>query len=180
MNKSLKVGLFLIPVLILQLAAIPTSANAEPTSGVATSPVNTLGVITRSGSSATLAATAAATNLCQIKADYVHFSESVPGSIKADSWILCNGTSFEITFWQVTIRKTGLIPHYLSGPIVTSGTAYSGIKKWYLNFPTACSDATSSIYWSTVIVYGYYAGDPNLASGSDTSLTQTLPCGTAW
>ena len=180
MNKSLKAGLLLIPVLILQLIAIPTSANADPTPTVTSSPVNTLGLITRSGPSATLSAAAVPANLCQIKADYVHPSESVPGAIKADSWILCNGTTFQVTFWQVTMHKTGFFSHYLSGPIHTTGTAYSGSKLWYLDFPSACSDNTPSTYLSTVVVKGYYAGDPNLAVGSDTSANRDWPCGTSW
>lgn len=178
MKKFMKAGLFLIPVLILQFTAIPTSANAEPTPGVATSPANSSGVITRSGPSSTLAATAA-TGLCIIKADWVHWSTSVPGQIKADAWILCDGTSFTITSLQVRLYKQGLIPHYMDGPII-SGTAYSGIKFWYLVFPTACSNSTTSTYWSKAVVYGYYPGDPNLASGSHTSEPKSLACGTTW
>jgi hypothetical protein len=109
----------------------------------------------------------------------VHFSTSVPGSIKADAWILCTGTNFTVTSFQVTLYKQGLIQHYISGPII-SGTAYSGQKFWYQIFPTACSNSTSSTYWSQAVVYGYYPGNPNLASGTSTSAPQTLDCGTTW
>lgn len=177
-KKFLKAGLFLIPVLILQFIAIPTSATAEPTPSVATNPANSSSPITTIGSSATLAVTAATTP-CVMKADYVHWSESVPGSIKANAWVECTGTTFTITSFQVTLYKGGLIPHYITGPSI-SGIAKDGIKFWYLVFPTACSSSTSSSYWSKAVVYGYYAGDPSLSTGTSWSTAQPLDCGTTW
>lgn len=178
MKKFLKAGLILIPVLILQITAISTNANAEPNPSVATNPANSSSPITTIGLSSTLAVTAATTP-CVINADYVHWSESVPGYIKANAWILCTGTTFTITSFQVTLYKGGLIPHYLTGPSI-SGTAKDGVKFWYLVFPTACSSSTSSTYWSKAVVYGYYAGNPNLTSGTSWSEARPLDCGTTW
>ena len=178
MKKFLKAGLFLIPVLILQFTTIPTSAIAAPTPSVAISPTNSSSPITTIGSSSTLAV-AAATTPCVIKADYVHWSDSVPGYIKANAWVECTGTTFTITSFQVTLYKEGLIQHYITGPSI-SGIAQDGIKFWYLVFPMACSNATPSSYSSKAVVYGYYAGSSSLSTGVSTSPPQPLDCGTTW
>lgn len=178
MKKFMKAGLILIPVLVLQLTTTPTIASADPIPIAANNLGNSSGVISRFGPSSTLAVTAATTP-CTITADYVHWSESVPGSIKANAWILCTGTSFTITSFQVTLYKSGFITHYISGPII-SGTAYSNSKFWYLVFPMACSNSTSSSYWSKAVVSGYYAGYSDLSTGTSWSEARSLDCGTTW
>lgn len=178
MKKFMKVVLILISLLVLQLTTIPTTASAEPIPIVENSKGNTSGVISKFGLSSTLAVTPATTP-CTITADHVHWSESVPGSIKANAWVLCTGTSFTITSFQVTLYKSGFITHYISGPII-SGTAYSNSKFWYLVFPMACSNSTSSSYWSKAVVSGYYAGYSDLSTGTSWSGARPLDCGTTW
>jgi hypothetical protein len=166
--------------LYLVLIPLPSYAGNESASAASIAPSATNGVITKTSSGTV--STMLASNTCVITASYVHMSTSTPNNIKADAYIDCTVEPFYITFLQVTLYKTGLIPHYISGPIVSSSTVYKNIRYWYESFAVPCSSKTASNYYSVANVKGYYASDPvNLATGTFTSPTQNgLPCGTTW
>jgi hypothetical protein len=179
MKLFLKIALGVICTNVI-LATSPSYAGNQPTSSAVSTTPLTNGLISRTSNGSVSMLTAP--NTCIITASYVHMSSSTPNNVKADAYIDCSVEPFYITFLQVTIYKTGLITHYISGPIVNSGTVYKNIRFWYQNFTVPCSTSTGSNYYSVANVKGYYASDPvNLATGTFTSPTQYgLPCGTTW
>jgi hypothetical protein len=165
--------------IVLGIARVPGLTQISQASDTNSTPIASSGVFAHSGlGNASQLASSASTGYCHLNATNVHLSTSAPNNVAADAIVTCDaGQTIRISSLIVTLHKTGLIDHFLTGP-TSGGVATSASPLYYNSFKTPCSSYVLSVYWSTAIAYGTY-GDGHSTSASVTSPQQpAMACGT--
>lgn len=172
----------IITILVVVTVSIPGVTYAASDSTVSIIPLATNGIFAHPGvqsQSASQSASAASTGYCYLNATNVHLSTSSPNNVAADAVITCDsGQSIRISSLVVTLHKSGLVDHYLTGP-TGGGVATFSSPLYYNSFKTLCSSSTSSTYWSTAHAIGVYADGTN-TTADVTSPSFSLACGTTF